>query len=160
MNNMEIKDFSNYKTYFLVLILICFIGCQHSNINNTFGVKKSNVFYDIEIDYSSMPLDDERRLAGGDTVVIGFVGQFSKDTVEIYKNNKFLETKVLSSDWQNEGAGHVLLDKYQQLDNVGIRINGGPLVFIEIDKRDFHINLAFYNNQVNVKFYKYLPATY
>jgi hypothetical protein len=136
------------------------LGCRQTNSDRKDTSYNADILYDIEIDYNSIPLDDERSLAGGDSVAIGFVGMFSKDTIDVYKNDKFYKTTILTSDTKTEGAGHLILDKYQLLDNVGIRINGGPLIFIETRRRDYHVNLAYYNDQVNVTFYKYLPATY
>ncbi len=146
------------KIAFVSIALI--MGCRHIAPNDTDIYCNTNVFYDIEIDYKSMPLDDKRSLAGGDSVAIGFYGMFDKDTVTVYKNDKFYKTKILTSDSQNEDGGYLKLDKYQLLENVGVRLNGGPLIYIETCKRDYHISLSFREDKADVKFYKYLPATY
>jgi hypothetical protein len=160
MNKSLIRYLIRQKTNLLILGFLVFGGCNYSDSENKSISYNSHIPYDIEIEYNSIPIDDERSLAGGDSVAIGFVGMFEKDTVDVFKNNKFYKTTILTSDTKTDGAGHLILDNYKLLDNVGIRINGGPLIFIETGRRDYHINLAYYNDQVIVKFYKYLPATY
>lgn len=157
----RILEFSHkYGSKIIILSIVIIMGCRHVVSDAKKITYNTNVSYDINIDYNSIPLDDKRSLAGGDSVAIGFYGMFSNDTALVYKNDKFYKTKILTSDSQNEDGGYLMLDKYQLLENVGIRLNGGPLIYIETCKRDYHISLSFHKDIANVKFHKYLPATY
>ncbi|WP_163325477.1 hypothetical protein [Draconibacterium mangrovi] len=145
-------------TYYVSIVLIIFL---YEYYNNNKGILCNNgVTYDIKINYSSMHKGDKRPLAGGDSVVIGFVGDFNHDTVDIFNNNKFYKTVILTSDPKTDGAGTIPLDKWQHLKDISIRINNGPLIFVETNKQEYHISFQFYNEVANIEFYKYLPATY
>jgi len=154
------RKFIAMQIIYLIAISFILSGYGYRCDGNRNIRQKASTSYNIEIDYSSINKNDKRNLAGGDSVAIGFVGTFLKDTVEISKNNKFYKTAILTSDDQTDDAGHIYLDRWQTLDNVGIRINGGPLIFIETRRQGYHINLRYDDDKINVKFYKYLPATY
>jgi len=137
------------KTIFGI-ILFLFTSCVTQTNEN-------KLLYDIEVDYLSTPINDNRPLPN-DSLYVWFVGNYDNDTVAVYVNNKKYDISVLTTDQRDGMAGDLKLPKYTDIENIGIRINNGKLIFIEPEKKQYSILFIFESKKATVKFYRKLPG--
>lgn len=117
----------------------------------------TKLVYDIEIDYLSTPINDNRTLPN-DSIIICFAGNFDKDTIEIDVNGKTYKKTIRTTDEKIGMAGDLTLPAYKGIENIGVRINSGKLIFIETEKKHYNILLDFVNNKATIRFYRKLPG--
>lgn len=138
------------KKVIIGLMMISFLACSNKKLD-------TKLQYDIEVDYLSTPINDNRALPN-DSITICFAGNFNKDTIIIYVNSKIYKKTIRKTDEVEGTAGDLTLPNYQEIENIGVRINSGKLIFIEPEKKHYNILLSFVNNKVTVKFYRKLPG--
>ncbi len=132
------------------IVLILFSSCL-------IQTKESNLLYDIEIDYLSTPIEDNRPLPH-DSILICFAGNYCNDTVDVFVNNKLYNTSIRTTDERDGIAGDLLLPNYMDIKNFGIRINNGKLIYLEPEKKHYNILLIYESNKATVRFYRKLPG--
>jgi menaquinone-dependent protoporphyrinogen IX oxidase len=123
--------------------------------NATMAQSKRN--YDIEINYLSTPVNDNRSLPN-DSITLCFAGNYDKDTIEIYVNDKFYNKSIRTTDEVVGMAGDLTLPDYRNIEKISIRINSGKLILIETEKKHYNILLDFVDNKATIKFYRKLPG--
>lgn len=116
----------------------------------------SKLTYDIQLEYMSTPLGDNTELPN-DSVIICFTGNFNNDTIDVYVNHKFYKTSILTTDQVVGVAGELVLPNYEMVENIGIRINKGKLIFVEPERKHFNIMFDFVDDKVSLRFYRKLP---
>jgi len=134
---------------FGLLIITCF-SCDSKETN-------SKLTYDVQIEYLSTPINDNRELKI-DSIALCFAGNFSSDTTKIYINNELYNVSILTTDEIDGMAGLIFLPSYKTVESIGIRINNGKLIYIEPEKKHYNILLDFVNNKATVRFYRKLPG--
>lgn len=122
-----------------------------------FAKAQSKLSYNIEIDYLSTPINDNRHLPN-DSITFCFAGNFDKDTIVTYINDKFYNKSIRTTDEVDGMAGDLRLPDYRNIEKIGIRINSGKLILIETEKKHYNILLDFMDNKASIKFYRKLPG--
>ena len=138
------------NTPIIILTLVHFGSCVSANA-------QSKLNYDIEIDYLSTPVNDNRALPN-DSIVLCFAGNFDKDTIETFVNHKFYKKTIRTTDEVDGMAGDLTLPNYRDIEKIGIRINSGKLILIETERKHYNILLEFVKNRATVRFYRKLPG--
>ncbi|MBN1971952.1 MAG: hypothetical protein JW870_21550 [Candidatus Delongbacteria bacterium] len=137
----------------LCLLIICMLVSCRANNNND-----SNERYDVVIKYLETPLKDKRPLKN-DSLIVVFDGNFNKDTVDVYINGRYFKQMILTTDEIDGTAGSLIAIKYNKIKNIGFRINGGKLIFIEPEKEHYNFRLNYSEDTVTIQFYRLLPAS-
>ena len=130
--------------------MIFFLSCSNKKL-------ETKLPYDINIDYLSTPINDNRALPN-DSITMCFAGNFDKDTIEIYVNRKTYKKTIQTTDEKVGMAGDMTLPNYKEIENIGVRINSGKLIFVETEKKHYNILLDFVNNKATISFYRKLPG--
>ena len=118
---------------------------------------KTSLDYNIQIEYLSTPIEDQRKMYN-DSLLIDFVGNYKNDTITLYLNGKEYCKKVFTTDAITGRAGNIKTIGYDEINEIGIRINSGKLIYIEPDSRHYNIQVDYIENNAVVRFYRYLPA--
>jgi len=139
------------KLLYALFAVIIFAACDNHK------KREARLFYDIQIDYLTTPLNDNRKLPT-DTIVVVFDGNFEKDTVDILINGSHFKTMFLTTDERSGVAGDIKIIPYQDVKTIGLRINNGKLIFIETERKHYNIELHYLDNKAIVKFYRKLPG--
>ena len=138
------------KYIFYIISTVIMISCNSNKIT----YKAS---YDIQIDYKSIPVEDKNELIN-DILTIIFDGNFHDDTIDVSVNDQPFKTLILTTDEVDGIAGELKTISYNKVQNIGLRINGGKLVYIEPEKEHYNIRLTYLNDKVDIKFYRLLPG--
>ena len=139
------------KILYLFSVIVLLTAC--SNPQKGYA----QLSYDIQIDYLSTPINDDRKIPN-DSIYVVFDGNFNKDTIDIAVNGSHLNTMLLTTDERDGLAGVVKTIPYQNVKTIGIRINHGKLIFIETEKKHYNIVLTYIENRAEIRFYRKLPG--
>lgn len=131
-------------------MMIFFLSCSNKKLD-------TKLLYDIEIDYLSTPINDNRALPN-ESITLCFARNFDKDTINIYVNGMAYKETIRTTDEKTGMAGDLTLPNYKEIENVGVRINSGKLIFIETEKKHYNILLDFVDKKVTIRFYRKLPG--
>ncbi len=139
------------KNIFICLILVVSLSCR----NKCNNLHTSS--YDIQIDYLGSPSSDLREMKN-DSLYILFDGNYNEDTVRIMINNNLFKELILTTDDVVGIAEVIKTIKYEDVKNVGLRINNGKLIFVEPENRHYNIRLNYLDSLATIKFYRRFPG--
>jgi len=134
----------------IALLLVLCLSCNNIETD-------TKLLYDIQIDYLDTPINDNRILPN-DSIVLCFVGNYQSDTAKTFINHKLYNVSVLTTDDVSGMASDIVLPHYKDIENIGIRINNGKLVYIEPEKKQYNILFDLIDDKVTVRFFRRLPA--
>jgi hypothetical protein len=140
------------KNILLVSIIVCFVvACTQQK-------EKGNMEnYSIKIDYLNIPRLDTRKMHN-DSLLIVFHGYFEADTISVMINQKHFRDLILTTDDATGWSGDIQTIKYKDIESVGIRINGGNLIYIEPPVRQYNIQVLYLDSTATVSFHRKLPV--
>lgn len=126
--------------YIMPLLFILALKCYSQKVE-----------YDIEILYTTV---DEGKLSCKNDSLPMFVGSgFNNDTIEIYINGKKRFNEIVKTRNTTGLAKYLYISDYKKTDYIGIRINRGPLAYIETNRKYYQLGVDFeFRNKLIVTF--------
>lgn len=121
--------------------------------------------YAVEINYCTQ-IENSTQFACNNEMErmplpIYFESGFLNDKIEIFINDKLYKTDTITTDNSTSLARDILLSDCRQIENVGVRVNDGKLVYIETNKKLYFIGVRYENRRkIRVLFYDSLPEYY
>lgn len=144
--------------YLLSLSILILISCDYSK-----KTIDENNKYDIRISYNHYKIDkrnsknylNKKYLRDGNLYLI-FEENFNKDTINIEINNNFLENRIITTESSTGVATEFKFENIELIETIGIRINNGKKIFLEIDTMNFFL-FEYKKNIVAVTVPKSVP---
>jgi len=139
----------------LLLVILLFTACNAMGQSN----------YDICINYSDIVKNREIKFGGIDTLKLNyhlfFTEGFKMDSVNIcsyHDDNQTVLEMYLESSGAIGYAGHVNLGKVSENFIVGISLNGGKRVYLEMSEKYQYARIRKEEGKINVEFCKNFPV--
>lgn len=147
--------------------IFLFIAYACDTQNKKQEVKVERGAYDFEILYTyqgtEIIKEDKYRFKyPSDSLFIFFETEFIKDTLTLEENGKIIYSHLdLNTDPVTGIARVVVRKNIEYINHLGIRINNGPLIYIElIDTKNNILGVRNEKGKIEVVFYKKAPIFY
>jgi len=143
------------------LLLFLFMAC--SNPKNEGIKKEKNISYDYEVLYGyqgkkNFKNDKYRYKISFDTLYILIESGFENDLITITSNKKCVLKEKVSTNHSSGLAKEIKFGNIADLKNICFRINSGPLITIELIKKEHNIiGIRKQKHKISVVFYKKIP---
>ncbi len=128
---------------------------------------KSGSNYDFEVLYNyqgtEIIKEDKYRFKyPSDSLFIFFESEFIDDTLTLEENGKVIYSNLDLNTDPSSGIAKVIIRKGMgEIKNLGIRINYGSLIFVELnDIKNNILGVRYEKDKIQVVFYKKAPIFY
>ena len=141
----------------LLLLLAC------NNPQNDRIKKEKRISYDYEILYryqgeENLKDDKYRYKVSPDTLYILLETGFKNDLITINTNKNFDLKETVSTNHSSGLAKEIKLGNITELNNLYFTINSGPLITVELIKKEYNIiGIRKLKHKISVVFYKKVP---
>ncbi len=143
----------------LILLFILIITSCSDNKNLTLIKGKT---YDFEVLYlyqgdKRVIGDKYRNIVSDDSLYIMIEEGFKESHVILEENGEIVYDKIVNSE-QSQGLADWLIRDIKKMKNVGLRVDAGPLIFLEMIDVEYNIiGISRSQDKIRVVFYKKVP---
>ena len=145
--------------YFTLLVFIFVFAC---NMQSNKKVER-DLLYDYEVLYryqgeENIKDDKYRQKLSPDTLYMIFESEFHNDVLVVYSNSTNVFDDKINTE-PSSGLAKELKFHFKDLSNLSFNINNGPLINIELLRKDHNIvGVRKENKKISVVFYKKVPT--